>query len=65
MSLSEVIHYLIGMVIVFFLVWVIIYLNNYFSKNNIPITSQTLTEQFVGHQVNLSPAKKSVYFHSK
>jgi hypothetical protein len=65
MSLSEVIHYLIGMVIVFFLVWLIIYLNNYFGKNNIPITSQTLTEQFIGRQVNLSPAKKSVYFHNK
>lgn len=53
MILFEIIHYLIGMAIVFFLIWVIIYVHNYFSKNNIPITSQTLTEQFVGRSVNL------------
>ena len=53
MFLFEIIHYLIGMAIVFFLIWVIIYVHNYFSKNNIPITSQTLTEQFVGRSVNL------------
>jgi hypothetical protein len=59
MSLFEVIHYLIGMVIVFVLVWLIIYGNTYFSKNNIPITSQSLTEQFVGRPVNLSPISKT------
>ena len=29
---------------------IIIYLHKYFSKNNVPITSQTLTEQFIGRQ---------------
>ena len=41
-------HYLIGMIIVAFIIWSIIKLNNYFSKNNVPITNQTLTEQFIG-----------------
>jgi len=49
MSLFELFHYLIGLVFVFLLVWLIIYIHTYFSKDNIPITTQTITEQFVSN----------------
>lgn len=55
MNLFEIIHYIIGMVIVFFLIWIIIKVNNHFSKDNIPLTNQSLTEQFVGRKVNIVP----------
>ena len=48
MGIIDMFHYLIGMIIVAFIIWSIIKLNNYFSKNNVPITNQTLTEQFIG-----------------
>jgi hypothetical protein len=48
MGIFDMFHYLIGMIIVAFLIWSIIKLNNYFSKNNVPITNQTLTEKFIG-----------------
>jgi hypothetical protein len=54
MNLFEIIHYIIGMIIVFFLVWIIIKVNNHFSKDNFPITSLSLTEQFVGRKVNIA-----------
>jgi hypothetical protein len=44
-------HYLIGMIIVGFLIWVIVRIHNHFSKDIIPITSQTMTEQFTGRQL--------------
>ena len=50
MVIPDTVHYLIGIFIVVFLVWLIIYLHRYFSKNNVPITSQTMTEQFIGRQ---------------
>ena len=56
MNLFEIIHYIIGMIIVFFLVWIIIKVNNHFSKDNFPITSLSLTEQFVGRKVNIAAA---------
>ena len=54
MNLFEILHYIIGMFIVFFLVWIIIKLNNHFSKDNIALTNQSLTEQFVGRKVNIA-----------
>ena len=51
MVIPDTVHYLIGILLVAFLVWLIIYLHRYFSKNNVPITSQTMTEQFIGRQV--------------
>jgi len=56
MNLFEILHYIIGMFIVFFLVWIIIKLNNHFSKDNMPLTNQSLTEQFVGRKVNIAEA---------
>lgn len=50
MVIPDTVHYLIGLLLVAFLVWIIIYLHRYFSKNNVPITNQTLTEQFIGRQ---------------
>jgi hypothetical protein len=35
--LFEILHYLIGLIIVSFLLWLIIYIHNYFSKDNIPL----------------------------
>jgi hypothetical protein len=52
MGIIDMFHYLIGMIIVAFLIWSIIKLNNYFSKNNVPITNQTLTEQFLGKSLS-------------
>ena len=54
MNLFEILHYIIGMFIVFFLVWIIIKLNNHFSKDNMPLTNQSLTEQFIGRKVNIA-----------
>lgn len=48
MVIPDSVHYLIGLFLVAFLVWVIIRLHKHFSKNIVPITSQTLTEQFIG-----------------
>ncbi len=42
MDLFDLIHYLIGIIIVFFLVWALIQVHNHFSKNNVPIPNQTL-----------------------
>jgi hypothetical protein len=41
-DLFDLIHYLIGIIIVCFLVWALIQAHNHFSKNNIPIPNQTL-----------------------
>ena len=35
--LFELLHYLIGFIIVIFLLWVLINTHNYFSKNNLSI----------------------------
>lgn len=48
MDFFDMLHYLVGMIIVTFLVWVIIRLHKHFSKDIIPITIQTMTEQFTG-----------------
>lgn len=48
MVIPDSVHYLFGMLIVAFLIWVIIRLHKHFSKNIVPITSQTMTEQFIG-----------------
>ena len=47
----EILHYLIGLFIVSLLVYFIIKSHKYFSKNNKQLTSQTMTEQFIGRQV--------------
>jgi len=49
-------HYLIGIIIVTFLIWIIIRLHKHFSKDIIPITSQTMTEQFIGRPFQAPPA---------
>ena len=36
-DIFDIIHYLIGFIILAFLIWVIIQTHNYFSKNNIPL----------------------------
>lgn len=36
-DIFDIIHYLIGIIILAFLVWVLIQTHNYFSKNNIVI----------------------------
>ena len=50
MVIPDTVHYLIGILLVAFIIWLIIYLHKYFSKNNVPITSQTITEQFLNRQ---------------
>ena len=56
MDIFDMLHYLIGMIIVTFLVWVIIRLHKHFSKDIIPITSQTMTEKFTGRPLPAAPA---------
>ena len=51
MDFFDMLHYLIGMIIVGFIIWVIVRIHNHFSKDIIPITSQTMTEQFTGRQL--------------
>ena len=51
MVIPDTVHYLIGLLLVAFLVWVIIYLHKYFSKNNMPITNQAITEQFMNRPI--------------
>jgi hypothetical protein len=36
----DLLHYLIGILIVCFLVWALIQVHNYFSKDNVPIPNQ-------------------------
>jgi len=36
-DILDLIHYLIGFIIVGFFIWVIVKLHNYFSKDNVPI----------------------------
>jgi len=57
MVIPDSVHYLIGLILVAFFVWVIIRLHKYFSKNIVPITSQSLTEQFIGRQAILPGPK--------
>ena len=52
MDIFDMLHYLIGMIIVAFLIWIIICLHKYFSKDIIPITSQTMTEKFTGRPLS-------------
>jgi len=48
-------HYFVGIIIVTFLIWVIIRLHKHFSKDIIPITSQTMTEKFTGRPLPAAP----------
>ena len=36
-DIGDLFHYLIGIIIVCFLIWVIVKIHNYFSQNNIPL----------------------------
>jgi len=56
MDIFDMLHYLVGLIIVMFLVWIIIRLHKHFSKDIIPITTQTMTEQFTGRQFQSAPA---------
>jgi energy-converting hydrogenase Eha subunit H len=44
-DIFDIIHYLIGFVILGFLIWLLIYIHNYLSKDNIQI--ETLINQKV------------------
>lgn len=41
LDIFDLLHYLIGLLIVCFLIWTLIRVHNYFSKDNIPIPNQT------------------------
>lgn len=43
----ELLHYLIGLFFVSVLIYLLIQIHKYFSRNNKPLTSQTMTEQFL------------------
>jgi hypothetical protein len=45
-DIFDIIHYLIGFVILGFLIWLLIYIHNYLSKDNIQI------ETFINKKVN-------------
>lgn len=44
-DIFDLIHYLIGLLIVAFLVWILIRTHEYFSKNNVPIFTEPLTNK--------------------
>ena len=44
-DIFDLIHYLIGLFIVGFLVWCLIRLHEYFSKDNIPILTESLANK--------------------
>ena len=41
LDIFDMIHYLIGLLIVGFLIWILIQIHNHFSKEKVPIPSQT------------------------
>ena len=41
LDIFDMMHYLIGLLIVAFLIWALIQIHNYFSKEKVPIPSQT------------------------
>ncbi len=41
LDIFDMIHYLIGLLIVAFLIWIIIQIHNHFSKEKVPIPSQS------------------------
>ena len=40
MDLFDLLHYLVGILIVCFLVWALIQVHNHFSKDNVPLPNQ-------------------------
>ena len=44
-DIFDLIHYLIGLFIVGFLVWLLIRTHEYFSKNNVPIVTESFKNQ--------------------
>lgn len=42
-DILDLIHYLIGLLIVGFLIWLLIQVHNHFSKDNVPIIIEQLT----------------------
>jgi tellurite resistance protein TehA-like permease len=42
LDIFDMLHYLIGLIIVAFLIWCIIKTHNYFSKNNIKIIERNM-----------------------
>lgn len=40
-DIFDLLHYLIGILIVGLLIWTIIQIHNHFSKNNVPLPNQT------------------------
>ena len=40
-DIFDLLHYLVGILIVCFLVWALIQVHNHFSKDNIPVPNQT------------------------
>ena len=41
LDIFDMMHYLIGILIVAFLIWTLIQIHNHFSKEKVPIPSQT------------------------
>ena len=41
LDIFDMMHYLIGLIIVAFLIWALIQIHNHFSKENVPIPNQT------------------------
>ena len=41
LDIFDMMHYLIGLLIVSFLIWIIVQIHNHFSKEKVPISNQT------------------------
>ena len=46
LDIFDMLHYLIGLLIVGFLIWTLIQIHNHFSKEKVPIPSQSVNNNF-------------------
>jgi hypothetical protein len=53
-DIGDLFHYLIGLIIVSFCIWVIVKIHNYFSQNNIPL-EQILYPNSITSDINMNP----------
>lgn len=51
LDIIDLFHYLIGLIIVFTILWFLIQVHNYFSKDNIPIVPVPYSSVTLGQQI--------------
>jgi len=59
-DIIDIFHYLIGLIIVGFILWFLIQIHNYFSKDNVPIMVSSFTSSFVTPGSSVTPGQQSI-----